>query len=145
MIGGIIVIVLVFGIGIWAIISNAVSNHISDKTKENVRKNLPLVRVGMTKNEVISILGKGYTIIDYETGRRFREEKQKNDNRGYFTKNIFMDSNPIYYVDVPEGYECLYYGGEKFNYGYNGYKETQTRSYWGIGLYFKDDILEYIS
>ena len=140
----IIGVVVFFGLGIWAIIANAVSNHKSEERKQDIRFKLNFIRIGMTKEQVISILGKGIE-IDWDQGQEIKRAAFKNSQKEYLFKNLYMDSNPYYSIDVPKGYECLYYGGETFHTSYNGYKQTDTRSYWGIALYFKNGILEYTS
>lgn len=139
----IIPVILILGVFIWAIVSNAKSNADSISRREDIRFKLNQIKIGMTKAQVVSILGKGQE-IDYYKGQEIQEAVQKNERRGYMSKNMYMSSNPYYSIKVPYGYECIYYGGETYNTSYNGYRQTDTRTYWGIGLYFKDGILEYI-
>ena len=142
MIGSIILLVVIFGIFILAIVGNIKDNHKSNVAREEIRYKLQFIRIGMTMEEVIRILGSGQK-IDYLEGQKIKKIYDKNERRSELTKNIFMDSNPYYHIRVPEGYTCLYYGGETYSYSTNGYRGTDTRTYWGISLYFKNGELEY--
>ena len=138
----IIILALVFGVFIWAIVANGLDNSNSNAAREKVRFNMRFIRVGMTIEEVVSILGSGKK-INYLEGLKIKQQFEKNQSRNYFIKDMFMESDPYYSIRVPEGYICLFYGGSTYTYSTNGYKGTDTRTYWGISLYFNNGILEY--
>jgi len=138
----IIILVIFFGLVIWALISNSIANGKSGAEREKVRFNLQFIRTGMSIEEVVGILGPGKK-IDYLEGQKIKLQYEKNERRNELIKDMFMDSNPYYHIRVRKGYLCLYYGGETYTYTTNGYKGTDTRTYWGISLYFNNGILEY--
>ncbi|MDY0143732.1 MAG: hypothetical protein RBR97_17745 [Bacteroidales bacterium] len=144
MVGEIIGVSIFFAICIAVIVGNIVMNQKSNQRKSDISFRLNLIRIGMTESQVTSILGKG-TKIDFLASQRLELSYEKNERKGYLLRDQFMGSNPLYRVRVPEGYYCIYYGGETYHYSTNGYKQTDTKTFWGVALYFKNGILEYVN